>query len=1204
MFPRFSFQAAPRPLPSSVPADARCALPAAPSSSHGLASFLSRSSSASESEPEREDKKRSKRRKRSRSRDRKERRKKGKDRDDDYKSNSRRKNRRDGDTDSCGESGEEDRKERRKKKRHKSDKPDKDERRERRERDREREREKEEERRREELEEMRESAKYFTFDHAGDLSQLRAPCMNVYQVPRYRRLTRRVLGLPSNFVIDEGAGRHEKGIHLTVRGAGTGPVTRFYHPKVIPPTPAPLVPGRRARATVGPSALTRDFIAFPASDDDEPDPDALYVIDKHGTNDPDDSSRISINLDPHLEKVKAFNVHLGAHPDDIDQWLAFVAFQAENPAVPALELAERQLAILDRALTENANHPRLLRTYLRIGAESGTWTKDDVVARYRAAMRAHPTNRALGLDYLAVRQAQNGVDAGLAAAAQWISTMHDQLRHDTDAGLLLVHVFARTVRLLHEAGFTERAHALVQAQLEITLAHPYGGDDGAPVPARWDCLLDDMCAFWDSEVARLGEPGAKGWRAWTKTVDATSRRYGCASAQSLDNLVVTRVSTLAEIQAQAAETAADANGDAFAHWFHAEQLSVKAAKNVVLRCTDPVLDPLGVVLFDDIAPYLVRVMAAPPGGASDNGLFSDQGSVELLVMTCLHLLGVRLGGMPFSDGDTALLEPALVDEPDAVGAFLGDCIPVQSGVPLDPAFLADLEPDAGVASLHSPSDAVSGPDSEPGSIPVGAGEWLALASVSPDQLLAPGVDAVPVAHFVEPLDKFMLGPTGLVLRAALSTPGSTTNADPDCRWATALLSDNFAVQQLETETWLAPPVDDAQRLQRLLPLLYVAAERAWVAGNVDVCLGLITKSVNTGSDCADLSRPPPVKVLQARMWLSRQLPTMPNALTSSAPSQIDQTIAVIPALLIALLDLAKLPIGRSTASFFDRFPGLAPALAPDTPSRVLTVQHALLRHRARLLMLLASRDRVHEPATAYAAATAALEFATTHAPRLPPGTATDLWLWMAAARASLAAGTTRAFQSFLTRLAATNGTEHPGIAARAHLTAAWLALRRRNGTYSADAVRHALARATAAAPSSPAPWTLAVRAEHHALVQVLAQTKRDDVRVRAADRWRQMALRAVQATPWVKAHYMHVVEVATAARPAGAARVTLQEQWTVVASMKERGLRVRHAVMFGEEERKLGSEQARPSSREDGAVEEEEDILDREVDEIVAALLE
>ncbi|KAJ3361636.1 hypothetical protein GGF32_007104 [Allomyces javanicus] len=1056
---------------------------------------------------------------------------------------------------------------------------------------------------REELEEMRESAKYFTFDHAGDLSQLRAMCMNVYQVPRYRRLTRRVLGLPSKFVIDEGAGRHEKGIHLTVRGAGTGPVTRFYHPKVIPLTPAPLVPGARARATAGPSALTRDFIAFPASDDDEPDPDALYVIDKHGTNEPDDSSRISIDLDPHLETVKAFNAHLGAHPDDIDQWLAFVAFQAENPAVPALELAERQLAILDRALAENANHPRLLRTYLRIGAESGTWTKDEVAARYRAAVRAHPMNRVLGLDYLAVRQAQIGVEAGLAAAAQWISTVHDRLRQDTDAGFLLVHVFARTVRLLHEAGFTERARALVQAQLEITLAHPYGDDD-ASVPTRWDRVLDDMCAFWDSEVARFGDPGAKGWRVWTKSVDAASRRYGRTSSQAPDDLVVTRVPSLVEIQAQAAAAAAESNGDAFVHWFHAEQLSAKAAKNVVLRCTDPVLDPLGVVLFDDIAPYLVRIMAAPPDSMGTDGLFSDQGTVELLVVTCLHLLGVRLGGMPFSDGDTVLLEPGLVDEPDAVNMFLGNGVPVQSGVPLDPAFLVDLEPDVALFSLNSPSDTAADSTSETSSIPMGAGEWLAFAPVCPNHLLAPGVDAAAVAHFVGSLNHLMLGPTGLVLRAALPAFGSMRDDNVDCRWATALLADDFAVLQPEIETWLALPADDAQRHQRLLPLLYVAAERAWVSGSVDACLSLIAKAVSTSADCADLSRPPPVKVLQARSWLARHLPTMSSALTSSAPSWIDQTLAVSPALLIALLDLAQLPAGRSTASFLGRFPGLAANLAPDTSAPILTVQHALLHHRVRLLMLLASRDRVHEPATAYAAATAALEFATTHAPRLPPGTATDPWLWKTAARASLAAGTSRAFQSFLTRLATTHGTEHPGIAARAHLTSAWLALHRRNGTYSANAVRHALARATAAAPSSPTAWTLAVRAEHRALVHVLAQAKRDDVRVRAADRWRQMALRAVQATPWVKAHYMHVVEVATSARPAGAARVTLQEQWTVVASMTERGLRVRHAVVFDEEERGLGSELARAPPRDHGAEEEEGDDLDREVDEIVAALLE
>nr|CDP32565.1 Putative protein of unknown function [Podospora anserina S mat+] len=70
----------------------------------------------------------------------------------------------------------------------------------------------------------------------------------------------------------------------------------------------------------------------------------------------------------------------------------------------------------------------------------------------------------------------------------------------------IVYVFLRLTKLLFEAGYTERAVASWQALLEMTFCRP-----GTATSA------EGFEEFWESEVARFGEEGARGWRCFVES---------------------------------------------------------------------------------------------------------------------------------------------------------------------------------------------------------------------------------------------------------------------------------------------------------------------------------------------------------------------------------------------------------------------------------------------------------------------------------------------------------------------------------------------------------------------------------------------------------------------------------------------------------------------------------------------------------------
>jgi hypothetical protein len=70
----------------------------------------------------------------------------------------------------------------------------------------------------------------------------------------------------------------------------------------------------------------------------------------------------------------------------------------------------------------------------------------------------------------------------------------------------VVYVFLRVTRFLSDVGFVELAVAAWQGWLEMVFCRPAAMEDTP------DAVLYSFGKFWESEVPRIGEEGARGWR--------------------------------------------------------------------------------------------------------------------------------------------------------------------------------------------------------------------------------------------------------------------------------------------------------------------------------------------------------------------------------------------------------------------------------------------------------------------------------------------------------------------------------------------------------------------------------------------------------------------------------------------------------------------------------------------------------------------
>ncbi|GAA5908743.1 hypothetical protein JCM8208_006776 [Rhodotorula glutinis] len=345
-------------------------------------------------------------------------------------------------------------------------------------------------------------------------------------------------------------------------------------------------------------------------------------------------------------------------PRDVARWLEFVNLQDEiaqssfaggtggggaSSTKRALSQGERastsevKLAILVRALAvpDNADAEPLILAQLRAAAE--VEEPQRVLARWKDALRAHPRLTGLWIEYVSWRQttwATFSINELVGVFQESFEVLVDAMEGE-DPGSRgremlesnAIYLFLRFCLMLRQAGFAERALAAFQGLVELNLLRPHDLERlqyERTMPWR-ERTFSAFESFWDGEAPRIGENGAKGWRA-TSEDDLPPE---AAESSSTGTAVV--------------ET--DASLRPHERWALAERVAATSSRRPA-RATDAEMDdsddPYRVVLFDDVKPFLF--------------LLSSPESTHQLAYAFLAFLG-----LPFVPPDVPTSTPFATD---------------------------------------------------------------------------------------------------------------------------------------------------------------------------------------------------------------------------------------------------------------------------------------------------------------------------------------------------------------------------------------------------------------------------------------------------------------------------------------------------------------------------------------------------------------
>lgn len=317
------------------------------------------------------------------------------------------------------------------------------------------------------------------------------------------------------------------------------------------------------------------------------------------------------------------------HPDDTRAWLELVDLQEDLLRLDqdarqgktndeAKALANMRVSLLEEALPHASKNTDKERLFLRLMREgSRVWNSKALAKRWAeaspeggslalwtarldhdlssmatfsyAGLRKMHTDRLLFLTQRLSQTLRSALDSGEGKSLEEICNTHDNTLHDLiHTSEELIYVFLRTTSFVREAGYSELAVASWQAMLELTFAYPTQGVGSSPAE-----LTASFQDFWESEIPRIGEEGAKGWRHFVESPEEMAELPG-AKTDSTPDLPDTR--------------------DAYKAWAAAE---TQSSHNAILpaRTLDEGTedDPFRVVMFADLEPLLIHLPRAMAG---------------------------------------------------------------------------------------------------------------------------------------------------------------------------------------------------------------------------------------------------------------------------------------------------------------------------------------------------------------------------------------------------------------------------------------------------------------------------------------------------------------------------------------------------------------------------------------------------------------
>ncbi|GMF71230.1 unnamed protein product [Aspergillus oryzae] len=401
-----------------------------------------------------------------------------------------------------------------------------------------------------------EASDLFVVDCKGDRYNIIYGTIHRYNVPFYHRIGRgSVLGLPSTYKIDRDTAEGDALIIKADAWRSDGSRTRSksiisgvntQKTKILRIRPAPTLDAAadaskdylplKASVHQKPSDISGDE----GSDDEKYGYRSIHGKAKHEDNLPSDMEEVSdtnlsgdetVRVDPDKE-IKQRSVELSRNvernPTDVRAWIDLVEHQesllkgseGETRTLTYAEkksLADIKISLYEKALKKIGDHASrdlLLLGLLEEGAK--LWDTKKLSARWQAVLKSSPHFISLWVKYLDFRQTEFLDFTYERCYATFIDCMrlNRSASDNPEKSHVQVYLFLRLTLFMREAGFAEHAVGLWQAILELTLFQS-GTIDSAT--AREE-VLSAFMDFWDSEVARVGEVGAKGWRSGHNTL--------------------------------------------------------------------------------------------------------------------------------------------------------------------------------------------------------------------------------------------------------------------------------------------------------------------------------------------------------------------------------------------------------------------------------------------------------------------------------------------------------------------------------------------------------------------------------------------------------------------------------------------------------------------------------------------------------------
>lgn len=244
-------------------------------------------------------------------------------------------------------------------------------------------------------------------------------------------------------------------------------------------------------------------------------------------------------------KLSELNQRVKDDPQDVDAWLDLVDLQdqwslllgnndadqkigsAGGPAKSKDEItgiSTVKLSIIESALRQVRSPSACERLELAMMREgTKVWTPKRLAQQWADLARDNASDSGLSfllwkarLDFEMTSLSTMSVDGiklfltdRLQALKNEAAAFKDDTTKQTDIYSQVIYVFLRATRFLYDAGFRDLAAASWQATLESSFARPPAEVEGA-----------SLGQFWDSEIQRIGEEGAQGWRSYAAKVQA------------------------------------------------------------------------------------------------------------------------------------------------------------------------------------------------------------------------------------------------------------------------------------------------------------------------------------------------------------------------------------------------------------------------------------------------------------------------------------------------------------------------------------------------------------------------------------------------------------------------------------------------------------------------------------------------------------